>query len=94
MKRLLTLLYPIIPQVTSTIGEDFNLDLLHSEFPKYKKPKINFKVLDRLMSFNGEVWKIKKEKGISLRNPIGGINIPKELKPFEKDLIAAHNLEF
>ncbi len=94
LKRLLTLLYPIIPQITSTIGEDFKLNLLNLEFPKAGKINSNLKLLDKIMNFNGEVWKIKKEKGISLRNPISEIKIPKELKPFEKDLIAVHNLEF
>ena len=46
----------------------------------------------QITEFNKVVWKTKKDKGISLREPIGGIEIPKELKIFENDLRAAHNL--
>ena len=44
------------------------------------------------MKFNSEVWKTKKDKGISLRENIEGIKIPKELKDFESDLIVTHGL--
>ena len=44
------------------------------------------------MEFNSEVWKQKKEKGISLRAEISGIEIPKELADFEKDLKECHGL--
>ena len=37
------------------------------------------------------VWKMKKEKGLSLRSPIEA-EIPRRLKPFRKDLIAMHNI--
>ena len=44
------------------------------------------------MEFNSKIWKAKKEAGISLRDNIKNFKIPKELKPFEKDLITVHNL--
>ena len=44
------------------------------------------------MKFNSEIWKKKKDKGISLRSEIKGISIPKNLKEFEEDLIVAHNI--
>ena len=34
----------------------------------------------------------KKEEGVSLRNPIEGIKIPKYLLDYEKDLKACHNI--
>ncbi len=92
LERFLTLVYPIIPQVTTTIAEEKKIDLLKAEFPKAKKTKSNLKLIDELVDFNSEVWKKKKDRGISLRNEISGIKIPKRLKNFEKDLIVAHGL--
>jgi len=91
-ERFLILCYPIIPQITSFIAKDFGIDLSKIEFPKYKKVNFNFSLIEKIMEFNSSVWKTKKEKGLSLRAEISGINIPKELKNFEKDLKVAHGL--
>jgi hypothetical protein len=45
------------------------------------------------MAFNSEVWKQKKEKNISLKEPIKNINVPSNLKDYEKDLVSCHNLQ-
>ncbi len=92
LERFLHLVYPIIPQVTTTIAEEKKIDLLKSEWPKAKKGKSNLNLVDKIMEFNSDIWKTKKEKGISLRNEVAGFVIPKELKIFEKDLIATHKL--
>ena len=92
LERFLTLLYPIIPQITSTIAKAEKIDLLTSKFPKAEIGKSNLKLIDKIMEFNSEIWKIKKERGISLREKLEGINIPKELKDFEKDLKACHKI--
>jgi hypothetical protein len=44
------------------------------------------------MEFNSYVWKIKKERGISFKESVS-LSIPEELKPFEKDLRALHNIK-
>ncbi len=92
LERFLLLIYPIIPQITSTICIENEIDLLNHDWPKSKKGKSELKLIDEIMEFNSLVWKEKKEKGISLREKISGIQIPKRLKQFEKDLGAAHNL--
>ena len=93
LERLIILLYPIIPQITSVIAEEKGIDLLEVEWPKIKLGKSEDLILIKsIMDFNSNVWKIKKEKEISLRDSVEGIKIPKELKKFEKDLKAAHNL--
>ena len=92
LERMLILLYPIIPQVTSIIAEESNLDLIKIEFPKVKLGKSDLSLINKISDFNSLVWKTKKEKNISLREPISGIKIPKELKDFEKDLKACHKL--
>ena len=86
------MLYPIIPQITTAIANELNLDLLNCEWPKTKKGKSNLKLIEKIMEFNSNVWKKKKDSGISLMNEISGIKIPRELKYFEKDLKECHNL--
>ncbi|MEK6928265.1 MAG: valine--tRNA ligase [Nanoarchaeota archaeon] len=93
MERYLTLMYPIIPQLTTTIATELGINLLKIEFPKSTQNE--FKEQEKLnsfMEFNSQVWKAKREKLISLKESISGIDIPKELKDFESDLIASHNL--
>lgn len=92
LERFLYLAYPIIPQITSLIAKEKGIDLLKEKFPKAKIGKSNLINVNKLMEFNSEVWKKKKDKGISLRNEIKGIKIPKSLKDFEKDLISTHKL--
>ncbi len=91
-ERLLTLIYPIIPQITTLIAKEKKIDLLRIEWPKINNVKSDLSLVGKLENFNGKVWKEKKDKGISLRNPIRGIKIPKELEIFEKDLRACHNI--
>ena len=94
LEKFLILVYPIIPQITSVIANEKKIDLLKEEFPLVKAGKKEDLILiKKIMEFNSEVWKIKKEKGISLRDEISGIKIPSDLKKFEKDLKAAHNLK-
>jgi hypothetical protein len=44
-----------------------------------------------MLQFNREVWKIKKEKALALREPVE-IQVPKALTPFKDDLIKMHSL--
>jgi valyl-tRNA synthetase len=89
LEGFLTLVYPIIPKVTTIIGADLGIEF--KEFPKIKG-KFNTRLIDKLVEFNSMVWKKKKDQGLSLREGIKDIKIPKELRSFEKDLRATHNL--
>ncbi len=92
LEKLITLLYPIIPQITTIIANELKMNL--EDFPKTKKQNPhNIDGVQKIMDFNSHVWKTKRERNISLRDAIENITIPKDLKPFEKDLIACHNLK-
>ncbi|MCA9485642.1 MAG: hypothetical protein KC506_02250 [Nanoarchaeota archaeon] len=78
--------------ITSIIGESRGLDFLKIEFPKAQKGKSDLGLVEKLIEFNGSVWKAKKDGGISLREGIEGIEISSELKNFEKDLKSAHKI--
>jgi len=94
LDRLLILLYPIIPQTTSLIAKEKGIELHSAEWPARKKTEFeeDLKSIRGIIEFNGRVWKAKKEKGISLKKSIDGIDIPEDLKPFEKDLKACHGI--
>jgi len=96
LERLLHLAYPIIPQITTLIAKDKKIDLLKAKWPKVEGKtdlKKEEKQILGLLEFNGSVWKKKKEGGISLRDGISGVEIPKELDEFSKDLTVCHGLE-
>jgi valyl-tRNA synthetase len=96
LERFLHLAYPIIPQITSTIASEKKIDLLTAKWPKIEgKPNLkkDSEVVGKILEFNSMVWKEKKEKGISLRDEISGIEIPKELAEFESDLNTCHGLK-
>ena len=91
-ERMLFLLYPIIPQITSTLAKEKSIDLSKEKFPNYSPAKSDLNLIEKLKDFNSLVWKTKKEKGISLREEIKEIKIPQDLTQFENDLKAAHKL--
>ncbi|HLC31480.1 MAG TPA: valine--tRNA ligase [Candidatus Nanoarchaeia archaeon] len=92
LERLITLLYPIIPQITSVIAAEKKINLHTIEFPKAKPTTLDLSLMQHLTDFNSLVWKTKKEKSLSLKEPLSGIKIPPELEAFSKDLKACHNL--
>jgi hypothetical protein len=83
----------IIPQITTFIAKEKNIDLLNLEWPKAKiGASDKLPLVHSLIEFNSSVWKSKKEKGIPLKNKIIGIKIPKHLLGFEKDIKACHKI--
>ncbi len=92
LERLVVLLHPIIPQITSVLADELKISL--DAFPEgMKNPDDALALVNKIENFNREIWKTKKELNISLRNPIKDIQIPNELRRFEKDLKACHNLQ-
>jgi valyl-tRNA synthetase len=44
-------------------------------------------------AFNSDVWRQKKEKGLSMNTPIDGVEVPAELRPFAADLAGMHRIQ-
>ncbi len=97
---ILKLIAPIMPFVTEEIYQVYyrrnekEKSIHISAWPeklKICKNKNDKKIFEKIMKFNSEVWKKKKEAGKSLRAEIK-IKIPKELEDYKKDLIAMHNI--
>jgi valyl-tRNA synthetase len=92
LERFLTIIYPVIPQITSLIGNELGLDLLKAKWPEVYMGKSDFSLISKIMEFDSIIWKEKKERGISLNNRLSGIIIPSELKDFEKELEICHKI--
>lgn len=93
LERIVILLYPIIPQVTSVIAKELKVDF--DEFPTFStQPNVGdaIALVNQIENFNRLVWKVKKEDGISLRQKVSGIAVPLELRHYKKDLEICHGL--
>jgi valyl-tRNA synthetase len=96
MRNLLLVLSPVVPFVTEKLWQELYAkddESIHMQsFPKPEWDEDAAKLTQALTEFNSKVWNIKKEQGISLKDTIE-IEVPKELKCFEKDLKDMHNIK-
>jgi valyl-tRNA synthetase len=94
LKTLLKLLAPITPFISDHVWiELYGKGSLHKEnFPKSEWNYGLENLTEKLTEFNMKIWKEKKDKGLSLKTEID-IEIPKELKVFERDLRKMHSIK-
>jgi valyl-tRNA synthetase len=91
LKTMLKLLAPITPFITYRIYKDLYDDDVHfTEFPEKTKIKTKIKT-DDLIKLNSDIWKAKKDAGLSLKSEIKGLVLTQRLKAMEKDVVATHN---
>ncbi len=93
LRTMLLLLGPIAPHLTDSVWRKlYGKRSIHSElFPRTARKEAYRKYTRPLVDFNSELWKIKKEKGLSLSSPIIS-EIPSTLRLFEEDLRAMHKI--
>jgi valyl-tRNA synthetase len=93
LRNVLLLLAPIAPFVPEHIWRQlYSTNSIHAEgFPRAKWPKAHRRHTARILAFNQEVWKVKKERNLALRDPIE-MHVPKPLIAFKKDLAKMHSL--
>ena len=93
LKTLLKLSAPIIPFMTDYVWRElYGKKSVHLE--EFPKPEFNYgleKLTEKITSFNTKIWKLKKDKGLSLKTEIK-IEMPRELKEFEDDLKRMHKI--
>ncbi len=94
LRSILLLLAPICPFITEALWlKIYSEKSIHAEvFPDprlWDREYLQYE--KRLVEFNSKVWNEKKAKGLSLKDPLS-VELPPELKEFEKDLKAMHNL--
>ncbi len=95
--RIMLVLAPVLPFLTHSVYTDLRGKDIHSEkFPeadeKLIKADPGFTTKD-IISFNSAVWKAKKDKELSLKEPVSSATVPDKLKKIEKDLIPTHGIK-
>ena len=94
--EILKLLAPIIPATCDYIYRNlYGKTILNETFGRVNNKLIDKNLLEKtekLIEFNSYIWRKKKELNISLKEPINE-KVWEELKEFEEDLIAMHNLQ-
>jgi valyl-tRNA synthetase len=97
LRTLLLLLAPPVPFVTEHVWTQLYAKMksesIHGQaFPAADRPDKKLLELTKpVKDFNSVVWNMKKENGLSLRDPVN-MSVPKELKQFERDLKLMHSL--
>ncbi len=91
--NVLVLLAPITPFVIEHIWRQlYSKKSIHMQgFPKPAWSKAHKRYTEKMLAFNREVWKIKKERNLALRDPVD-VEVPKILAPFKDDLVRMHSL--
>ena len=93
LSTILKLLAPITPFITDFLWQTlYSKETIHKEKQvEQENPEDITNTTKEVIDFNSKVWNEKKSKGLSLKDSIS-ISVPSNLKSFEKDLIAMHNL--
>ena len=95
VRDILTSLSPICPFFTHYLSTILyaksSVDI--REFPDIIASKSELlKLTNHVIDFNSEVWKIKKDNGISLNTEISDVKIPEELVILSASLIRMHRI--
>ena len=95
VRDVLTSLSPICPFFThylsTTLYDNSSVDI--REFPDIISSKTELlNLTNHVIEFNSEVWKLKKDNGISLNTEISDIKIPDELGILSDSLIRMHRI--
>lgn len=89
---ILKLLAPIIPLITYRIymvlrGEDIHFQ----DFPEPVEYESRLTTRD-IEELNKAIWRAKKERGLSLRDPVRSAVIPEKFRPISEDIVGTHRL--
>ncbi|MHA1910117.1 MAG: valine--tRNA ligase [Candidatus Kariarchaeaceae archaeon] len=96
LKTVLKGLAPIVPFITDYIYRGIYEKPIH-QLLFAEEPEIwnlySDETTQALLEFNSFIWSEKKSAGISLREKVAKAYLSEAIKPFEKDLIAMHNIQ-
>ena len=94
LKNLLLLLAPIMPFMPDHIWRQlYSTSNIHAQrFPKPLWPKVYKRYTERILAFNRDIWRMKKDRNLALREPIE-VAVPRPLAIFKDDLVKMHSLQ-
>jgi len=95
LRDVLRLLAPIIPFETDRIWREIYGGSVHAEMLPHRREwgAARGDLTAKIVEFNSRVWKEKKDRGLSLKDPIAGIVVPDDLRDLADDLGRMHHLE-
>jgi valyl-tRNA synthetase len=93
LKNVLLLLAPLTPFITDHVWSQlYSKSSIHTQsFPKGQWPKTHKRYTEAMLAFNREVWKVKEERNLALRDSLA-MEVPRKLASFREDLIKMHSL--
>jgi len=92
LKTLLRLLNPVMPFITEKIYRELWDDDELYQFPERIDVEAPVSMAD-ISEINHQVWKEKKDHGLSLKDGIKRLVVPESFRALEKDLMEAHRPE-
>ncbi|MGH9919165.1 MAG: class I tRNA ligase family protein, partial [Nitrososphaerales archaeon] len=94
MKSVLLLTAPIAPHMTEHIWRRlYGQRSIHLErFPDPDRNKASKTIGQAIIQFDERIWKTKRDKGASLREPIEAV-VPTKLRPYAPDLVRMHHIQ-
>jgi valyl-tRNA synthetase len=94
LESILLVMHPVLPFITHRIYRDMKgKDIEAEEFPApWKLFKVPFSVQE-LLELNGQIWKAKKDNGLSLKTEIKEATLPVKFKTIESDLRLSHSIK-
>ena len=94
LKKILLLMHPIIPFITYRIYRElYGMEIDALPFPEADEEIKSMIKTEEIEKINSEIWKVKKEAGLSLRDSVKELVLPEKFKSIEKELIAMHKAE-
>ncbi len=93
VRRVLHLLAPLAPFSTHYLASRiYDVDVHAADFPEPLGFEGDAGLTEAVVAFNSEVWKAKKDAGLSLAAPIDGVEVPEALTGMAGDFTAMHKL--
>jgi valyl-tRNA synthetase len=91
---LLRILAPIIPFATQILYKNmFDSDVHKTEFPKKLDTYMIGLKTDEIIELNSAVWKMKKDRKLSLKAEVQQAILPEAFSKMQKDIAATHNIK-
>jgi valyl-tRNA synthetase len=95
LRDVLRLLAPIVPFSTDKIWRSVYGGSVHRErlpLPRDGISASRLEATEALVAFNSDIWRHKRERGLSLNVDLPGVEVPEPLRPFQDDLRRMHHL--
>ena len=94
MKSILLLTAPIAPHMTDHIWRRlYGQRSIHLErFPDADRNKASRGASQAIIAFDEQIWKTKRDKGVSLKEPTEAV-VPTKLRPYAADLGRMHHIQ-